>query len=68
MHRLHSAYFAQMIICFPKMFLSLGSIFLPAQSKVISESKRFVVVHSLAAIFNFCFYCREHEENVSFAL
>ena len=33
MHRLHSAYFAQMIIHFPEMFLYIGSNFLPVQSK-----------------------------------
>ena len=32
-HCLCSAYFVQMIICFPKMFLSIWSNFLPVQSK-----------------------------------
>ena len=32
-HRLHSAYFAQTIINFPKMFFLLGSSFLPVQKK-----------------------------------
>ena len=33
MHHLHSAYFAQKIIDFPKMLLPKESIFLPVQSK-----------------------------------
>ena len=33
MCRLCSAYFAQTIICFPKMFLPIGSNFHPVQSK-----------------------------------
>ena len=55
MRHLRSAYFAQTIICFPKVFLPIGSNFLPVQSKeYYFWIETFLSsVDSLAAIFNF---------------
>ena len=70
MRRLRDAYFAQTIICFPSMFLPIGGIFLPVQSKEdhFWNPNFLSSVLSLTVVFYFCFYCRECRQNASFAL
>ena len=65
MHRLCSGYFAQTNIHFPKMFLPIGSNFQFSPKQIISESN--IVIPLLSSHFNFCFYCRELEQNENFA-
>ena len=65
LHIVCSAYFLQMIICSPKMFLPPPS---PVERRSFLNRNILLSVHTLVVIFNFCFYCREHEQNVSFAL
>ena len=66
--RLRSVYFAQTIIRFPEVFFYIEILPSPVQRKSFLNRNVLSSVHSLAAIFNFCFYCRECEQNVSFAM
>ena len=62
--RLPGVYFAQMIIHFTKMLLPIGSI---AQSKEDHFGIKYLIASQLISCLLKLFYCRESEQNVSFA-